>query len=163
MSADDPDEFEWACKREEQERADEAALHEEARAEIMAETIPVIQVDREAAADLHRAIYGSHWDRADEVDRQFRAGELDDDPTVQAFARHRLHASREMEEALDALHGAIQAQRARFIAFDRISGGLLNGVQNAIWSGMWRGEGDVQRAFHNLNRSAFPRTEEKGK
>lgn len=55
------------------------------------EPCEVTQEDREAAADLHRATYGTQWSGAADVDARFRAGELDDDKKVQAFARHRLN------------------------------------------------------------------------
>lgn len=59
----------------------------------MTEEAQVIQADRDAAAKLHLLRYGDPHQYGDIL-----CGELDDDPSVQAFARHRIAAERTVRE-----------------------------------------------------------------
>lgn len=59
----------------------------------------VTQEDREAAADLLRDIWGGRTTKA----RKVRAGDRDDDGTVQTFAAHRLRATDDLLEVLERL------------------------------------------------------------
>lgn len=64
----------------------------------MTEEAQVIQADRDAAAKLHLLRYGDPHQYGDIL-----CGELDDDPSVQAFARHRIAVARETTERAAAL------------------------------------------------------------
>lgn len=59
----------------------------------MTEEAQVIQADRDAAAELHLLRYGDPHPYGDIL-----CGELDDGDFVQAFARHRIAAEREVTE-----------------------------------------------------------------
>jgi hypothetical protein len=125
------------------------------------------QADRDAAADLHRAIYGTHWDRADEVDRQIRSGETDTEKKVQAFARHRIAseqatAQAERERTIDECARVADEAVALFETMpftakpadehtNKVMAGVIEAVEEAR-----RGTGPSNRARHPLPHNQHP-------
>ena len=65
--------------------------------------VTVTQADREAAAEIERIACGPK----SEI-KAILSGERDSDPLVQAFARHRIVATRQAEEQIKLLRGALE-------------------------------------------------------
>lgn len=78
-------------------------------------TLPVEQVDRDAAADF----YGPHLSRPGEVlvTAHMRAGKIDESPLVQAFAKHRIQVA-ERESAPNRLAARMDAVFVPQVAFN---------------------------------------------
>lgn len=72
----------------------------------MTDTVQVTQADRDAAADLHIA-QGGLPRGADRL----RSGELDDDPAIEAFARHRTRVEPDLVEALRKCADKLEEER----------------------------------------------------
>lgn len=75
----------------------------------MSELLPVTQGDREAAASYYLACVGEPHSANDEHRAfQFSIGDMDDDETTQAFARHRTEALASRDRTIGELVGALE-------------------------------------------------------
>lgn len=107
------------------------------------EVVPVIQADRDAAADFldpHRAY---------EASALIRYGQRDGGPAVQAFARHRIAS----EDALRKRVGKLEEELRVFVAHGRALGAFAD--DGPFWVMTDKGYRDVPASDFRRARSAL--------